>query len=199
MKTREFAIGILLITMSLSIYAQDYFIVKKDTTFCKNLSYNTTSQGYLRSMKYTDMDGQEVSLKGRDKVPDVLTFFIDGVSIDKTPLVANKPDSYIRYTQRAVDGVLKVYISDPGQTGMQYTPGAAGGDWSTGGPSGTYRFFLKMPNGTYIKVNSPKNMKEKIKPFLLKCEEFKKQYKGDFSTMEKPFIEMIELYNSLCN
>ncbi len=53
-----------------------------------------------------------------------------------------------------------------------------------------------MEQPLYLKKR--KNLKNQIKPFLLKCQELKKQYKGDFNTHEKSFNETIRLYNSLC-
>jgi DNA-directed RNA polymerase subunit L len=186
---KKTTIGLLLIITCINVYAQDFFIVKEDTTFCNNLKFSITSQGYLKSMSYDELTGKSVSIEGRKKVPAVLTFCIKGVLIDKTPLKAHKPDGYIRYTERAVDGKLKVYI------GRQESVNLGNGNV----PSGTYRFFIKMPDGTYYKINKKSNVEKYIKPYLLKCEEFKNQYKGDFSRREFQFMEMIKLYNSLCN
>lgn len=186
-------------TSGLKIQAQDYFIVKGDTTFCTDLEYKTTAQGYLKQIKFKDRYGNEVKIKGRRKVPDVLTFYIDSITIDKTPLKAHKPKGYIRYTERAVDGKLKVYVNQQRYNeSVRYTPGSPNGDFTSGGPMGTYRFFLKMPDGTYYKINKKKNMKKYIKPYLLKCKAFREKYTGDFSRKEYEFMKMIRLYNSLC-
>ena len=163
---------------------KDYFVTKTDTVFCTELTYNTTAQGYLKNFKYTDLTGKPVEIK--KNVPDVQTFYHHGQTDDKIPLKADKPDSYIRYTCRSVDGPLKVYLAY-----QTYSSGS-------GSSSGTYRFFLKLPDGTFYKINNKKNLKNFIKPYLLKCPAFASNYKGDFSTREKPFIETIKLYNSLC-
>ena len=198
--------GLLLTATVKAQTTTDYFVVRKDTTFCTGLNYTTTIQGYLKTLNYKTLDGEEVSLEGRKNVPDVLTFYISSKNpdeayfVDKTPLKANKPDGYIRYTERAVDGKLKVYLAQQGYNStVTHTPCSPHGDWSTGGPTGIYRFYLKMPNKTYYKINNAGNMKKYIKPYLLRCKEFKSQYKGDFSTREEPFMEMIRLYNSLCD
>ena len=183
--------GIMLIITSIDVNAQHYFVVGKDTTFCNYLVYGTTAQGFLNSLEYTDTTGKNIILEGRDNVPDVATFFINGFSIDKTPVRAHKPNGYIRYTERAVDGKLRVYLAR-----QSYTP--AMGSLEAGGPSGIYRFYLKMPDGTYYKINNKHNMEDFIKPYLLKCKDFENQYKGDFSAHEGPFMKMIRLYNSLC-
>ncbi|MEY8848567.1 hypothetical protein AB9K26_07115 [Psychroserpens sp. XS_ASV72] len=200
---------------SLICYSQDYFIVANDTTFCTNLEYGTTGQGYLKSVRYTDANGNNIVIKGRKEVPDVLTFYRQGVFIDKVPQKANKPDSYIRYTERTVDGKLKVYSDNPINIGRSsYRSNAPnpltmnnstvsrpqnGSIQTTSGRVGVYRFFLKLPNGTFYKINSKKNMKKHIIPYLKKCNAFNNQYNGDFSTDEQPFMEMIDLYNSICN
>ena len=67
------------------------------------------------------------------------------------------------------------------------------------GSVGSYRFFIRMPDGTVHKINDKKNMNEVIKPFLLRYSEFKTEYKGEFKDDEYTFMEMIKLYNSLCD
>ena len=178
---------------------QSYFVTGKDTTFCKTLKFGTNLQGYLNKLQYTDMNGKNIELKGKKEVPDVITFFVKGIIIDKTPLKADKPDGYIRYTERVVDGKLKVYLAQQGYNSSRtYTPGSPFGDFSTRGPVGIYRFYIKMPDGTYYQINDKGNMRDHIKPFLLSCTDFKNEYKGDFSTCEEAFMEMIKLFNSKC-
>ena len=191
-------VGAFLLT-PIGVLAESYFIVGNDTTFCDKLSYKTTGQGYLKSITYTTTSGEEVHVEGKKNVPDVITFCINGSFFDKTPLKANKPNGYIRYTKRSVDGKLIVYLQQQGyDNSYHYTPNTYGDDWQKGGPVGTYRFYLKMPDGTFYKINKKGNIKKFIKPYLLECDKFKEAYNGDFSTEEKPFMEMIKLYNSLC-
>lgn len=192
---KKLTLVIVTILISFNIYSQDYFVVGKDTTFCRNLKYTTTFQGYLKTVQYTDLKGKDVLIDDKKNMPDIITFYTKNIFIDKTPLKANKPDSYIRYTQRAVDGKLKVYIGEQGSMNVGIGGGAAGGSQVA---SGIYRFYLKMPDGTYYQINNAGNIKKYIKPYLLKCAEFKNQYKGDYSTKEEPFMAMIKLYNSLC-
>lgn len=200
---------------SIICYSQDYFVVENDTTFCSNLEYGTTGQGYLKSVRYKDENGKNIVIEGRKNVPDVLTFYRQEVTIDKIPLNADKPKSYIRYTPRAVDGKLKIYERIPAEmsASKHFTnaPNPLTMDNSTAfrpnkgmemetkrGHAGKYKFFIKLPNGIFYKINSKKNMKKNIIPYLQECEEFKNQYKGDYSYEKEPFIEMIELYNSIC-
>jgi hypothetical protein len=161
----------------------DYFITKKDTIFCTELTYTTTARGVLKSIKYTNLNGQKIEIK--KNLPDVQTFYLFGSSYDKIPFKANKPDGPRKYTHRIVDGTLKVYLAE------QTTS-------SSGNVSGVYRFFIKFPDGTFYKINKRKNLNNVIKPYLLKCLAFKSSYKGDFSTRQNPFIETIKFYNSVC-
>jgi hypothetical protein len=191
-----------------------YFIKGRDTVFCSILVYQTNAQGVLTYLTYTDMDGKVISMSGKKNVPDVNTFCIGGEAADKVPINPNKPDGYYRYFPRAVDGKLIVYcpgqetISVIGNTTVAGNPSNAVSHSSPGysnvstthqGQSGPYIFFLKMPDGTIYKINKKSNMEDYIKPHLLACREFAKQYKGDFSSEEAPFMESIKLYNSVCN
>lgn len=202
MKISKLTIAILIGILTNNIYAQDYFVVQNDTTFCKDLSYGTTAQGYLKRIRYTNSEGQEVLIEKRKNVPNVITFYKKGITIDKIPLKASRPNSYVRFVERAVDGKLKTYsnaFSRPSSS-IKYTPGSAFGDWKSGGISmGAYHYNIKMPNGVFYDIKKRKNIKKYIKPFLLKCEKFKNQYKGKYETKEEPFNKMIELYNSLCD
>jgi len=193
-----------------------YYVVKKDTVFCKSLSYGTTVQGYLKSINYEDLQGKKVTLSDKKDLPDVSTFYMNGSSLDKTPLKANKPNGYIRYTRRVVDGKIKVYLAKQGKittTGFEHelatpanqmtavshpAPGIVTVSKTSTGAAGTYRFFVKLPNGTYYRINKKRDMKKFIKPFMLQCKEFAGKYKGDFSGHEADFIETAKLYNSLC-
>lgn len=197
MKIKIITIGILLFITSFTIYSQDFFIVKKDTIFCSNLIFSSTAQGYLKSIGYKDVNGKNISIKGRKNVPDVITFFINGHYIDKTPLKASKPNSYIRYTKRTVDGKLIVYLARQEHLDL-FPMGSPHSDLNNRqGPAGIYRFYLKIPNGTFYKINK-NNIKNHIESYLLKCTDFKEQYKGDYSPKEQPFMDMIRVYNSLC-
>ena len=178
----------LLLSLTFNAVAQqnsekNYYIIKNDTVFCTNLTYETTAQGVLKSLKYTDESGKQVETK--QGVSDVTTIYHFGQMMDKIPFKAEKPDGIQRFTERIVDGTLKVYLAS------QYVS-------NSGGSTGTYRFFIKFPDGTFCKINNKKNLNSIIKPYLLKCEAFKNAYTGTFSTREEPFQEMIRLYNSLC-
>jgi hypothetical protein len=165
--------------------AECYFATSKDTVYCKELRYETTAQGYLKHLEYIDLKGNKIEFNGIKNVPDVLTFFMNGRNTDKTPLKPNKPDGYIRYSDRLIDGKIKVYLEQQGLNSKLE-------------PVGLYRFMVKMPEGNYYKANSAGNMKKYIKPYLLKCKEFENSYKDEFSTREIPFMNMIAFYNGLC-
>ena len=46
--------------------------------------------------------------------------------------------------------------------------------------TGITKHFVKMPDGTYYDINSSKDRKKHIIPYLKKCTEFNSQYKGEF-------------------
>ncbi len=175
--------------------SRSYFVVNHDTTFCKNLSFKVTIQGYLKQVNYKTLDGEKVEIIGTKNVPDVTTFCIRDSVLEKLPQKLSQPKRYIAYTYRVVGGKLNVYIE---QQGMMRT--------STGYVStGTYRFFIRMPDGKLYKINNNKNKKGIIIPYLLKCKRFKNEYKGDLKfnanrfVNEENFIEMIRFYNSICD
>jgi len=191
MKNRQFLlIAVLLFTSSI-VFAQKnkadfYYIANRDTVFCSKMSYNLTRTGYLKELDYVDLKGKAVGFKGKDLVPDVTTFYVKGTIYDKVPLKANKPNSYIEYTPRIVGGKLTVY------KGLIRT---TGGSRPLQLP---IRFFIKMPDGKYYKINKKRNMKKVIIPYLMQCKAFTNKYKGDYSNEEQAFIDMIKLYNSVC-
>lgn len=190
--TRTFTLAVCFIIInSIKSYGQNYFIVNKDTTFCTNLSYETTMQGFLKRITYTDINGNNVDIQGRKNVPDVETFCISNEFFDKTPLKPHKPKKYIRYTKRSVDGKLKIYVEQPKYV---YDPKEADGQRLVSG----YRFILKLPDGKFVKINKKKNIERIIKPYMLQCEAFKEKYTGTFDYTEAAFIETVKLYNSMC-
>lgn len=62
----------------------DYFATTTDTTFCTALSFDTEqSNGELNYLEYTDLQGKEFILKGKENIPDILTFHIGNNAYDK--------------------------------------------------------------------------------------------------------------------
>lgn len=173
----------------------DYFVADSDTTFCSNLNYTLTVQSYLSSLEYTDLDGNKVLIEGRKKVPNVTTLFINGQIIDRIPQKVEKPDGYVKFASRVVDGKLIVNYYESSMTTESFN--SSGGMSST--TTGILKFFIRMPDGTYYDINKGSHMKKYIIPYLQECSEFVSQYKGDYSKKMDEFIETIELYNSLCD
>ncbi len=193
-------LSIVILSVNLG-YSQDYYIVENDTTYGKELRYGVTAQGYLKNITYQKPDGTTVLLKKKKALRDIVSLYINEVSIDKVPLKPSKPDGYVRFLVRSVDGKIKTYSNDTYRptTSTKYTPGSPFGDFKEGGSKmGSYHYTIKMPDGTYYDIKKRKNLKSHIKPFLLTCHEFQKQYQGDYNTHEKSFNETIKLYNSLC-
>lgn len=180
--------SILLLFLSLNLYSQtdkDYFITQnKDTVFCTELTFNTSTWGELNFLSYVRPDGAPVVYKSKKTVPGVLTFYIDGKTIDRIPLKPNSKRE-IRYTERTVDGHLKVYLVHQNNS-------------NTSDGTVMYIFYLKMPDAKYYKINSNKNMDEIIIPYLKSCSAFIDSYKGDYSNSEEAFMKMIHLFNDLC-
>ena len=211
MKNKPFLLFLLLTILCSKVSAsKDYFVdMKHDTTFCINLSYSLNNRGYLRTISYYDIKTKtQKNISEKSKLPLITTFFVNGATIDLIPLKANKPFKYKRYTERVLDGKLKIYLDKPEYDNSVVND--MSGNASTRGSVGAYRFFIKMPDGTFYKINNQRKMKKVLKPFLINCDKFKKQYQGDFKFCikvnvekeltdgEKEFIEMIKLYNSSC-
>jgi len=199
MKLKYITFGILFFYTINKMNAQDFFIVAKDTTFCSNLKFVTNLFGTLNFISYTDINGQDIEINGKENVPMVMTFHIGRDFIDLIPLKAEKPEGFLRYTQRAINGKLIVYLSEQGGHEIDsYAPPEISSWHAVGDNAGTNRFILKMPDGAYYTIKSKKNMKKYIIPYLLECEKFQKEYKDKFRRKERPFMTMIWKYNTMC-
>ncbi|MBK6641852.1 MAG: hypothetical protein IPG39_11790 [Bacteroidetes bacterium] len=163
-----------------------YYVTKKGHCFCDTLSYSTNIQGFLSEINFVDLNGKSVKMEGKENVPNVLTFYLNGITTDKIYTIPDKPSKYTKYIERVVDGKLRVYLR------LQEF------DAIDGSAMGLYKFYLKMPDETFYQINDKGNMNKYIKPYLLKCTEFANSFKGDFSMQREPFMETIRLYNSLC-
>lgn len=173
----------------------DYFVVESDTTFCTYLSYTLTVQSYLATVSYLNSDRKRVVFKGRTNIPNITTFYINGKTIDRIPQKTDKPDKYIKWAERVVDGKLIVnYYNNEISTSNQYSDGS-----SKNITTGVTKFFIKLPDGVFYDINKSSDMKKHIIPYLENCEAFKMEYKGDYSRNYEEFIETVKLYNSRCN
>lgn len=201
----------------------DFFVVGNDTTFCDKLSYRQSGVRRIIEIKYIDAQGNEVQLNGKKNLPDVSSFHIDGVYLDKNPFMPDQGGENFRYDKRYVDGKLKVYLDHNiwFDTTMAYSisekrkvPVVI-----EHGLTGQYRFLIKMPDGKYYKANSKKDCSEFIEPFLNQCPAFVSAFKGSLDKIENfaqprmwvwnkrwgnitqdelNFMQAIVLYNSLC-
>jgi hypothetical protein len=180
------------------------FIVRAtgDTLFCYNIDWSTNMQGYIVDLSYFTMDGKEVKLHKKKNIPIISCIHDAGKIYEIMPLKLKKPNSYYRVGQRVVDGKLKVSLFnslhetqtfDPYDKNYQRMNGTS---WKTT-TSGTYLFYILMPDGKKYKINNS-NMKKVIKPYLMQCASFVKEYKGEYSVQENLFLEMALLYNKLC-
>ncbi len=176
--------------ISLQAHSQtNYFVYKTDdgtdTIFTKNIDYKLTAQGYLARINYTDPDGKNWEMEGRKNLENVETFFIGGGWTDKIPQKTSKPDSYVRWASRVVDGKLKVNYYSHNITGNSFT-------------SNFTKFYIKLADGVFYDIQKSSDMKKHIIPFLKQCEAFNLAYKGDFDDDFTKFVKMIQLYNSVC-
>lgn len=164
----------------------DYFIKQtKDTVFCTDLKYGTSTWGAINYLSYTQKDGSPIKYQSKKSAPLILTLYKDGKTIDRIPLKPNSKRDVI-YLERKVDGPLKIYLQH--QNSSYSSKGTV-----------MYIFYLKMPDGKIYKINDRENMEEIIIPYLKECSAFVSAYNGDYSNKEEAFIEMIRQYNSLCS
>jgi len=172
----------------LSIKAQSepapyYFItLERDTTFCMSLDYGTNTQGFLERLTFLKTNGEEIDIKGESKVPNVVTFYMEGLTYDKVPYDLESDFGEYIYSERKVNGDLKVYL-----------------DRKIKGKSDVYRFYVRLEDGSYVNVSSRSNINRHIKPALLTCEDFSDAYQGEFSNDEVEFLTMVSFYNFLCD
>ncbi|MFH0865986.1 MAG: hypothetical protein V1904_07310 [Bacteroidota bacterium] len=151
--------------------------------------------GNVTKIEYSDMDGNEVLIKGKSDCEEIKTFCTSGQIYDLVPLKDSKPDGYKRHMWRKVDGKLKLYDYTDYVT-SNYSLGKK--DPYQESTVSVERYMIKLNDDKYYDINK-KNVTTYIKPFLLLCSDFKDQYKGDFSADKEQFEEMIKLYNLLCN
>ena len=186
----------LTVLLTVSGYSQKtYFIEGKDTTFCQKVDYKLTIQSYLKSIDYTDLEGQSWKIKGRKNLKDVTTFCQNGIIIDKIPQKAHKPKGYVKWVKRVVDGKLKLYYYHNEFTVSNFGSGFNNGHSTT---SSITKFFIKMPDGTFYDVRKNRDLKKHIIPYLKQCNAFNSAYNGDFSHDYDSFSKLVVLYNSVC-
>ena len=159
-----------------------YFVTnERDTTFCMSLDYGTNTQGFLDRLTFIKTNGEEIDIKGEYEVPNVVTFYMEGITYDRIPYDLDMDFGDYAYSERMVNGDIKVYL-----------------DQKVKGQSDIYRFYIRLADGSYIDVNNRSNMKRHIKPALLTCEDFNDSYQGEYSSDEVEFLTMVSFYNFLC-
>ena len=179
---------IALCLLSTMAFSQDYYIIgEADTIKCASLEYQIGARQKLKHFKFVNEKGENVTLTDKIVLKEVSAFYISGRGFwERIPMKPHAPaNGILRYTKKATFGKLEVYYEGQGYNNDLE-------------PSGIYRFHIKMPDGKYYKVYSKGNMKKVIKPFLQECSAFTSAYSGSYSDEPLPFIEMINLYNSLC-
>lgn len=175
------------ILSSTNTYSQDFFIKNNnDTVKCSDLSHKIGSQQLLKELSFTTESGETKTISDKSELGQVTTIFeAEKGWWDKIPIKPHAPNGITRFTNRVSFGKLVVYYES-----QEYN--------SRMEPVGIYRYHILLPDGIYYKVYDKSNMKKIIKPFLLECSAFKAAYSGDYSAEVMPFIQMITLYNSVC-
>lgn len=178
---------ILFTFFGLTVSSQDFYIKNStDTIKCSNLKHEIGSQQLLKKLNFTTESGISKEITNKTELEQVTTIFIAEQGYwDKIPIKPHAPNGITRFTNRVTFGKLAVYY-EPQQYNTRMEP------------VGIYRYYILLPDGIYYKVYNKSNMKKIIKSFLLECAAFKSAYSGDFSSEVMPFIEMINLYNSVC-
>ena len=192
MKTDYSKIGVILILLLGMVYipgyAQEnipqlYFInLQKDTVFCKTLNFGTNTKGFLNRLDYKTINDIPYEFSGKKNVPNILTFYINGKTLDKIPYRLGSQSKLYVYSERLTDGELIVYIN-------HIIPDV----------SVIYRFYIQFDDGSMYRVDKRSDFEEHIKPRMLSCEKFKNTLTWEISDEEEKFLEAVRLYNSLCN
>jgi hypothetical protein len=194
------AASVILLLSCCMLNAQEYFIKGKDTVYAKNMEYTVNMQGFITRLSYEDKSGKKTVIDGKKKLKDLKSLHYYSGTIERMPLKISKPDKYVRYGGRVADGKLVVLLYDDKHETLSWvrSPIDTRMDRFQTSTSGTRLFYLRMPDGTLHNLDKRSAMKKQIKPYLLQCENFKKQYKGNFSMEQNKIVEMIRLYNTAC-
>lgn len=191
MKPDYSKIGVILIfflgLISIPGYTQEhtpqfYFInLQKDTVFCKSLKYGTNTKGNLNRLDYVTINDVPYELNGKKNIPNILTFYINGKTLDKIPYRLGSKSKLYVYSERLSNGELKVYIN-------HLIPDV----------SVVYRYYIQFDDGEMYRVDKRSDFEEQIKPRMLSCDKFKNTLTWEISDDEEKFLETVRLYNSLC-
>ncbi len=175
--------GLILIPGSAQEFTpQFYFInLQNDTVFCKTLNFSTNTKGYIDKLDYVTFQDVPYEFRGKKNIPNILTFFMDGKTIDKIPYKLGSKSKLYVYSERLTYGKLQVYINH-----------------QIPDKSVVYRFYVRLDDGTFYRVNKSSDFEEHIKPYMLSCSKYKNTIKENIINEEEPFVEMVNLYNSLC-
>ena len=192
-------ISTVLISANIFCYSQsqktDYIIKSKgDTIFCISVTASRTA-GNVTRILYTDKDGNGTLVKGKKKCMRIKTYSVDNQIFDLVPLKASKPDGYQRHMWRKIDGKVRVYDYLNVMT-TDNQPGSVHGETST---VSVARYMVKLGKGKTFYDIKKKNIEKYVKPYVLRCEEFKNKYKGEFKAKKEIFDPMIKLFNQLCD
>ena len=172
-----------LIAASAQHSGAEYYFVKHDfdTVFCKSLSYGTGTWGVLNRLEYTTPEGISYELRGKNNIPKIITFYLNGKTFDRIPYNLGGSKKLYVYSERITGDKLKVYLDPMVQD-----------------ESVIYRFYVRIEDGNFYKVDKRSDFENVIVPFMMKCEKFRNALDFPLTKDEKTFIKAAKLFNSLC-
>ncbi len=191
-----------LIFISINAQRLDQYIVliNKDSIICSSIEHRANSNGRLNYLKYTTLEGKTVEYTDRFKVPKLDCFRYRRQTYEMIPRKNYNQKKRKIVGKRLTDGVITYcYFNNEKLTNVtSITPGQSGMQ-----KSGFKLRYVRLQDGKYIKLTKG-TMKRKIKPILKSCEQFVREYKGDYKLRLRDFIfgdkakSMFELYNRSC-
>lgn len=183
MKTLLFTIILLATTFNSFPNEKDYVVIDGKKIECISV---TTERYYgaIWVVEYTDLEGNTSKIEGIKKCLVVDSYKTDGEVYDLIPIKPSKPKKGKRHIWKKIDGKISVY---------HYTS-----SMTTSTATTTILLYTVKLDDKFYKINK-KNLKKYIIPYLEKCDEFKRNYKKEYSHKQEKFEEMIKLYNEVCN
>ena len=189
-----------------------------DTVHVMRIKPSIRENHTLVNLTYTDLDGQEQTLKNKLTRPTVVSMCKYGRFYDRVPLDANKSNpSAIRYLRRSIDGEIKCWVRDPRfktstETRVRRNPSPVNNRsmYTTETRTtqyGKYHFIVQLSTGEFIDIADRKVYESKFLPILEKCEDIQSKLedisfprKMTFYTkdLESELLDIILEYNEAC-
>ncbi|MBL7917682.1 MAG: hypothetical protein JNM96_04745 [Bacteroidia bacterium] len=191
----------LFISLSAQRLSNYIVLANKDSIICSSIEHGCSSNGRLNYLKYTTLDGKLVEYKNRFKIPKLDCFRYKRQTYEMIPRRSYKQKKRNIVGKRLADGAMTYcfYNNEHFVTATRFNSGSGRMETSTG-KSGFKLRYVRMQDGYYLKLNK-RTMRRKIKPILKSCEQFVKEYSGNYKIkmFGNGLPEMFQLYNRLCS